>query len=397
MKKYFIVAITLILLLSFYVLSVYADDNESKSNDKDQDIVNETENNKNNDDSTPENNNEEDKDDSYTPKDSNKPTKDSKDNVDNTSKDGDDSKDSHKDQNSKDSNKTVEKEKPSEDKDDKAQQKGNVIVDDIEKKIPYVDTLTRKNAWLGKTVYLTFDDGPSWVTEKILDLLKKEDVKATFFVIGNDDDYGKSLLKRMDKEGHAIGNHTYSHDYSYIYKNLDNFFQDFYKNEAFIYEAIGRKTNLVRLPGGSNNNVSRNINGRKVMLDICNSLEKKGYVYFDWNASSGDASVVPATTDQIVNTTLQWIGRHQNPIVLFHDSAAKANTLKALPIIIEKLKFLGCDFEVLSENSPRVVFLKTDWKDGDVRQVLSSTRQPKPKHVIAKLERLYQSLEYELK
>ena len=391
MKKYVLASIALIILLSFYVISVYADDNTSQTNKESQGTITDKEDNKTRDDSIPENNNKDNIDDSGTSKDSsesNENSEDSEEDLDNKSED---------DNNSEGSSKSDSKESPPDDKKDESQEENDVIADEVEKKIPYIDTLTRKNAWSGKTVYLTFDDGPSWITEKILDILKKEDIKATFFVVGNDDDYGHSLLKRMDKEGHAIGNHTYSHDYSYIYKNLDNFFEDFYKNEAFIYEATGKKTSLVRLPGGSNNNVSRNIDGRKIMLDICNSLEEKGYIYFDWNASSADASAVPATTEQIVNNTLQWIGRHQNPNVLFHDSAAKVNTLKALPIIIEKLKFLGCTFEVLSENSPRVVFLKTDWRDRSVQEVISSARPPKPKHVIAKLERLYQSLEYELK
>ena len=234
------------------------------------------------------------------------------------------------------------------------------VIEEAPKTDYLIDKLNTKNLWSHKTIYLTFDDGPSWVTESILNILKENNIKSTFFVIGNSSDYGKTLLKRMVNEGHSIGNHTYSHDYSYIYKYSDNFFKDLRKNENIIYKATGTKPKIVRLPGGSNNNVHKKYTKEEdVMMTICNKLERRGYAYFDWNSTSGDASPIPATVDQIIENALRGINRNNNAVVLFHDTASKVNTLKSLPILIEKLKFLGCNFEPLTKNSPSVQFLKT--------------------------------------
>lgn len=269
-----------------------------------------------------------------------------------------------------------------------------------------IDTLNKKNMWHNKTVYLTFDDGPSKLTTKVLEVLEKEEIKATFFVAGIKTDEQKALLKRIDSEGHAIGNHTYSHNYDYIYKNVDNFFTDLYKNEGFIYEAIGKRPRIIRFPGGSKNNTSNTENGKKVINEILERLVEEGYVHFDWNASSGDASVQPATVDQIINNVLKWVGNNNDAVVLFHDTASKKNTLEALPIIIEKLKFLGCKFEVLTIKSPHIAFVKakpnSDWNPEAIAvgsrkplhtikklynlEIESSSR--KPPHVIRKLHRL---------
>ncbi|MGF7059202.1 polysaccharide deacetylase family protein [Brassicibacter mesophilus] len=251
----------------------------------------------------------------------------------------------------------------------------------VQEKFYLINTLNKENMWANKTVYLTFDDGPSEITEQVLDILKENNIKATFFVVGNKTETGKSLLKRIDNEGHSIGNHTYSHDYKYIYKHVDNFFNDLYKNDKMIYEATGKHTKIIRFPGGSNNSSTKTENGKEVMNKIMDRLVDEGYVYFDWNASSGDASPQPATVDQIVNNVLTWVGKNNNAIVLFHDTRTKVNTLKALPIIVKKLKFLGCKFDTLSENSYQVSFTKRHHRKPKV-----SDR--KPPYVIKKLKKL---------
>ena len=108
-----------------------------------------------------------------------------------------------------------------------------------------------------KRVYLTFDDGPSDNTEEILDILKKYDVKATFFVVGNTSEHGQELLKRIVEEGHSIGIHSYSHKYSAIYDSEESFFEDFNKISDYIYDVTGVRTQICRLPGGSSNTVSK--------------------------------------------------------------------------------------------------------------------------------------------
>ncbi|WIV12541.1 polysaccharide deacetylase family protein [Proteiniborus sp. MB09-C3] len=257
-----------------------------------------------------------------------------------------------------------------------------------------INTLNKENAWSNKTVYFTFDDGPSSITTKVLDLLKKENIKATFFVIGTKTDEGKTLLKRISDEGHAIGNHTYSHNYNYIYKSVDNFFEDLYKNENIVYEATKKRPKIIRFPGGSNNASTKTEKGKKIINEIMNRLEKEGYVHFDWNASSGDASAVPASVDEIINNTLTWVSRNNTAVVLFHDTAAKTNTLKALPTIIEKLKFLGCKFEVLTTNSPHIAFVKnSNNTNTDTIPANAKNKDRKPPHVIKKLMRLEEEME----
>lgn len=274
-----------------------------------------------------------------------------------------------------------------------------------------IHTLNKKNAWSHKTVYLTFDDGPSPITDKVLDILKKEEVKATFFVIGTKSDEGKATLKRISNEGHSIGNHSYGHNYNYIYKSVDNFFDDLYKNEEVIYEATGIRPKIIRFPGGSNNATTKTEKGKKTMKEIMDKLDEQGYVHFDWNASSGDASVHPATVDEIINNSLTWISRKDNAVILFHDTAAKTNTLKALPTIIEKLKFLGCNFEILTTSSPQIAFVKSNKNsknhtepeiidaisDEEVKSVeviiSDKLHNRKPPHVIRKLLRLEREME----
>lgn len=257
-----------------------------------------------------------------------------------------------------------------------------------------INTLNKKNAWSNKTVYLTFDDGPSSITNKMLDVLKDAEVKATFFVIGTKSDEGKASLKRIINEGHSLGNHTYSHNYNYIYKNTDNFFSDLYKNEDIIYEASGKRPKIIRFPGGSNNTATKTEKGKKVINEILDRLESEGYVHFDWNASSGDASAYPASVDDIINNTLTWINKKDTAVVLFHDTAAKTNTLKALPTIIEKLKFLGCKFEVLTTGSPQVAFVKNN-KNTNSEAVTTSSKNSyrKPPYVLNKLIRLEMEME----
>lgn len=179
-----------------------------------------------------------------------------------------------------------------------------------------------------------------------------------------------------------------------------------YTNENIIYENTSKRPKIIRFPGGSNNATSKTETGKKVINEILDRLAKEGYVHFDWNASSGDASVVPASVDDIINNTLTWISKQNTAIVLFHDTDSKTNTLKALPTIIEKLKFLGCNFKVLTTSSPHIAFVKSDHS---IEVVPASTdpdtysidivpnnglhNERKPSYVIKKLTRLEMEME----
>ena len=214
----------------------------------------------------------------------------------------------------------------------------------------------KPSAPIVKTAYLTFDDGPSALTGEILTILKEKEVPATFFVCGKNVKDDDTLLERMIEEGHAIGNHSYSHDYLNIYKNVDAFFQDFYKNEEKIVQKTGIRPKILRFPGGTNNQSSKLYGEKYIMNSISERLEKNGYVYFDWNVSSRDANGVDYTVEEIISMTLAQTKLKKDAIILFHDAASKKKTVKALPAIIEGLVNQGYQFNILTEDSFRVAF-----------------------------------------
>lgn len=199
-----------------------------------------------------------------------------------------------------------------------------------------------------KIAYLTFDDGVSANTIKILDTLKEYNIKATFYLTGETD---PAILKRIVDEGHAIGNHTYSHDYAYIYSSVENFFKDFYKEEAYLESIIGYKPTLVRLPGGSNNTVSHKYGGSNIMKEITTELTKRGYIYTDWNSEAKDATTKNITPQQVKENIFSTVSKNKNAVVLMHQTVGKEATAEALPSVIEEFKKLGFGFDKISETS----------------------------------------------
>ncbi len=193
-----------------------------------------------------------------------------------------------------------------------------------------------------KIAYLTFDDGPSRnVTPQILDILREHNVKATFFVIGSSAERNSDLIKRIYAEGHAIGNHSYSHNYEYLYSNVKNFLIDMEKNEKVLKKILGSdfEIKLVRLPGGSF--------GEKRAL-YKNAIEKEGYTSVDWNALTGDAEGQNIPKDRLVQK-LKMTSKGKNEIVvLMHDLGTKQTTVNALPEIIEYLQNEGYEFRTLN-------------------------------------------------
>ena len=194
----------------------------------------------------------------------------------------------------------------------------------------------------GKVIYLTFDDGPSGYTAELLDVLKKYGVKATFFVTGNGSD---ASIKREYDEGHTVALHTYSHNYSSVYASVDAYFYDLQRISDRVERITGQKSYIVRFPGGSSNTVSRST--KCIMSTLSRELEKRGYVYYDWNVSSGDAG---ATTDtnQVFNNVVRNLGSGRY-VVLQHDS--KGYSVKAVERIIQYGLNNGYTFERLSKDS----------------------------------------------
>jgi peptidoglycan/xylan/chitin deacetylase (PgdA/CDA1 family) len=201
----------------------------------------------------------------------------------------------------------------------------------------------------GKTVYLTFDDGPSSLTQPLLDVLDQYHVKATFFVVGGSSKNEARDLQEIVKRGHAIGVHSWTHNYRQIYASEEAFFSDFDRMHKEILDVTGVDTKICRFPGGSVNNFNP-----KTRRAIIKELKKRGYVYFDWNAGGEDAGGAK-TPETIYQSALNGVHRHRVSVVLFHNTAAKQATLQQLPRFLLTLKNEGYQFAVLDttvDNGP---------------------------------------------
>lgn len=166
-----------------------------------------------------------------------------------------------------------------------------------------------------KVVYLTFDDGPGPYTARLLDILDKYNVKATFFVTGQKLGY-KDMIGEAHRRGHTIALHTYSHQYS-IYKSEETYFADLKKIEDICVAQTGVKPTIVRFPGGTSNTISENY-CKKIMTTLSKSLGYRGYLYCDWNVSSGDAGSAK-TKEEVANNVINGMKRNDVSIVLQHD------------------------------------------------------------------------------
>ena len=197
----------------------------------------------------------------------------------------------------------------------------------------------------GKTIYLTFDDGPGYYTNKILNILDKYNVKATFFVTNQFPSYA-NLIKTEYEKGHTVALHTYSHKYD-IYTSIDTYLDDFNKMNEIIKRETGSYTRLFRFPGGSSNTVSKSYN-KGIMTELSKRMTNDGYVYFDWNVSSGDASGLGSS--KITSNVINGVKSCSKCVVLMHD--IKSTTANALDDILNSLTNSGYTFAPLNENSP---------------------------------------------
>lgn len=200
-------------------------------------------------------------------------------------------------------------------------------------------------------IYLTFDDGPDTAyTPMILDLLKKYNAKATFFIVpkGNTTDY---LIKREYEEGHSLGIHSSSHVYSIVYASDQNLYDDINAVNTKIKEITGNYTYLYRYPGGSSNTVSRNYS-RGIISRSSTQLHQMGFHYFDWNISSTDASNPTPSSANIARAVINNLSKNRENIVLMHD--VKRNTAYALEEILQFGVANGYRFEPITMSTREV-------------------------------------------
>ena len=196
----------------------------------------------------------------------------------------------------------------------------------------------------GRTIYLTFDDGPAKHTNRLLDMLAKYNVKVTFFVVRSDI---VEVIERIAAEGHTVGIHSFSHKVEQIYRSESAYFEDLEKMQALVEQYTGQRATVIRFPGGSSNTTSRYNPG--IMTRLTKQVEQKGYAYFDWNVDSCDVSTAESAED-VFNNVVAGIGNKINSVVLQHD--LRANCVDAAEMIIRWGLENGYTFAALTKESP---------------------------------------------
>jgi peptidoglycan/xylan/chitin deacetylase (PgdA/CDA1 family) len=197
-------------------------------------------------------------------------------------------------------------------------------------------------------VYLTFDDGPSTiVTNKILDILKAENIKATFFIVGNKIEGREDVLKRIYAEGHTIGLHTYSHKYKQIYSSENAFIEEMNKTSEEIKKIINIEPKAIRFPSGSKKHLTPS---------LLEELHNHSYKIYDWNLSLSDG--IDYNTSP-VKLYKEATSKCVNPNIIFllaHCDQPNKNTCDALPNIIKYYKDLGYEFQPINNDTPEYHF-----------------------------------------
>lgn len=206
-----------------------------------------------------------------------------------------------------------------------------------------------------KRVYLTFDDGPSVYTGQILDILKANDVKATFFVIAREDESYWPYYTRILEEGHTLGMHSYTHDYNQVYASLDSFETDVNSLSQFLYDRTGEYPTIYRFPGGSSNTVCN------VPMEECIAyLNEQGITYYDWNALNGDAVSSELPPEKLVENIMNSVRQNNTSIVLMHDMQSRHTTVESLQPLIDTLKDEGYEILPIDENTPLIQHIPYD-------------------------------------
>lgn len=199
-----------------------------------------------------------------------------------------------------------------------------------------------------KIVYLTIDDGPcSGITDSMLDILKEQQVKATFFVIGRNIAGNEKLIKRMYNEGHSIGLHSYTHNIKNIYSSNDIFIEEMVKTACEVEKLTGNKPQIIRFPGGSSKRLNK---------DSLNRLHEKGYKIYDWTISAGDGTYPKNPPEKVLENALEPKYLTSNAILLMHSKPNNQTSVKALPLIIKHYKDLGYEFKILTKETPEYYF-----------------------------------------
>ena len=194
-----------------------------------------------------------------------------------------------------------------------------------------------------KVAYLTFDDGPSNNTHQILDILKQNNIKATFFVLGSQVEIFPETTNRIYNEGHYIANHGYSHKYSEIYQSPEQVLNEFNQCNQIVAKTINvpeYNSHLFRFPGGSVGGKYAELKKQAITL-----LEQNDILHVDWNSLTGDSEKVNPTEEYLMDNLQKTTEGKNSLVILMHDAQAKKITAATLPKVIEYLQQQGYSFE----------------------------------------------------
>lgn len=205
------------------------------------------------------------------------------------------------------------------------------------------------------TIFLTFDDGPSQNTSRILEILAEEDVKATFFVTGRSNEKDLQRMRDIVDQGHTLGMHSYTHDYETIYASVEAFLDDMYRVFTLIRETTGQTPTLFRFPGGS-----INAHNSGIYQELIAEMVRRGFVPYDWNMSAADTASPIPSAEQIVRNVMRNADRVRRGFVLMHDSAARVTTAEALEDVIGELREKGFRFDRITPETRPILF---DYRD----------------------------------
>ncbi len=197
-------------------------------------------------------------------------------------------------------------------------------------------------------VYLTFNDGPSEQTKEVLDILKKKNVKATFFVIGREDEFSKKMYQRIVKEGHTLGMHSYSHIYKEIYGSFKKFQRDFSKISDLLFDVTGVRAAYYRFPGGSTGT------GQLSIEECRGFLEQQGVTYLDWNVVAANGTDEEISRSEMVRSVMDGASMYSTSVVLLYDSADKKMTARSLGAMIDNLRAEGYELLPIDANTTPV-------------------------------------------
>jgi len=201
----------------------------------------------------------------------------------------------------------------------------------------------KANRAMNKVVYLTFDDGPSANnTPQVLDILKQNNVKATFFILGRSAKTYPALLKRIHDEGHSIGNHSYSHDYKKLYSSAQVFMDEVHQTDNLFQELLGTRSKMLRAPGGTVGHFK---------ADFFDRVHAEGFKVYQWTIDSGDSKSLHVQAETIIATVEGELKKYNEAIILFHDSDTKKETVRALPVVINYLRQEGYDIRPLTPDT----------------------------------------------